>query len=111
GHNETWGNATLNIDTDQLNVNLGGQASPPVSPSPPAPPGPPGLPGPPGVAAAEFRPAVGMNSNGTAEWFATAANGTVVHSYQHPVGATTWAPSQTVGNSPANLVSNPAVTS
>ncbi len=51
-----------------------------------------------------------MNANGTAEWFATAADGTVLHSYQHPIGATTWAQSRTVGNSPGNLVSNPAVT-
>jgi hypothetical protein len=99
GHNETWGKVTLNIDTDELNVNLGGSATPPVAPSPP----PPGLPG------TAARIAVGMNSNGTAEWFATAANGTMLHAYQHPIGATTWAASRTVGNSPANLVSSPAV--
>jgi hypothetical protein len=101
GHNETWGKVTLNIDTDELNVNLGGSASPPV-PTPTPPPGP-------GLPPAAARIAVGMNSNGTAEWFATAANGTILHAYQHPIGATTWAPSRTVGNSPANLVSSPAV--
>jgi hypothetical protein len=90
GHNETWGNVTLNIDNDQLDVNLGGGNVP---------------------RPASFRIALGMNSNGTAEWFARTAGGTVVHSYQRPVGATTWAPSRAVGNSPRNLVSNPAVTS
>jgi hypothetical protein len=99
GHNETWGGATLNIDTDQLNVRLGGSGS-----STPTPPAPPPLPFP-------FRIALGMNSNTTAEWFATAANGTVVHSFQHPIGATSWARSRTVGDSPDDLVSSPAVSS
>jgi hypothetical protein len=90
GHNTTYGNATLNIDADALDVNLGGT-------------GPQLQPG--------FRIAIGMNSNGTAEWFARAANGTILHAYQRPIGATTWAPTRTVGNSPANLISNPAISS
>ncbi len=90
GHYETWGGATMNIDNDQLDVNLGGAVTPlPLS----------------------FRIAVGMNANGTAEWFARAANGAVLHSYQHPVGSTTWAATSTVGDSPHNLVSDPAVSS
>ncbi len=52
-----------------------------------------------------------MNANGTAEWFARAANGTVLHAYQHPVGSSTWAATRTVGDSPRNLASDPAVSS
>ena len=66
GHDQTYGGATLNIDADQLNVNLGG-ASTPAPPGSPVPPLP--LP---------LRIALGMNSNGTAEWFARAANGSVL---------------------------------
>jgi Domain of unknown function (DUF1906) len=90
GHNETWGNVTMDIDSDELNVNLGGSQT---------------------LLPLNFRIALGMNSNGTAEWFAKAADGAVLHAYQRPVGSTTWAPSRTVGDSPDDLVSNPAVTS
>ena len=99
GHDQTYGGATLNIDADQLNVNLGG-ASTPAPPGSPVPPLP--LP---------LRIALGMNSNGTAEWFARAANGSVLHAYQHPIGSTSWSATRTVGDSPRDLVSSPAVTS
>ena len=103
GHNQTVGGATLNIDADQLDVTLGGTSTAP----PPGPPGPPAPPLPP----LPFKVAIGMNSNTTAEWFATAANGSVLHAWQHPIGSTSWSPYRTVGDSPRNLVSNPAVTS
>ena len=44
-------------------------------------------------------------------WFARAANHTIRHNYQHPVGSAGWSATRAVGNSPANLASNPAVTS
>ncbi len=89
GHKETWGGVAMNIDKDQLNVGLGG------SPVPARP---------------AFRIAVGINSNGTSEWFAKAANGTLAHAYQHPLGSFGWSATATVGGSPADIVSNPAVT-
>jgi hypothetical protein len=92
--NLTWGGATLNVDLDELDVNLGGQSAPP----PPAPPLP------------LFRLVIAMNSNGGAEWFARGANGTIRHAWQHPLGTTEWTPTVAVGESPSNLVSNPAVT-
>jgi hypothetical protein len=95
--NLTWGGATMNVDLDQLNVNLGGK-SPPPSPSPPVPPLP------------LFRLVIAMNSNGGAEWFARAANGTIRHAWQHPLGTTDWVATTAVGDSPHNLVSNPALT-
>jgi hypothetical protein len=91
GHNETWGGVTVNIDNDQLDVNLGGAAT--AIPARPA-----------------FRIAVGMNANGSAEWFARAANGTLLHDYQHPAGTPGWSRTQPVGDSPGNIASNPAVT-
>ena len=94
GHNETWGGATLNIDNDQLNVNLGGSGTV-------APPPPPLRP--------DFKIATAINSNGTAEWFARSASGTVQHDYQHPVGTAAWWGLRAVGNSPAGLAGNPAV--
>jgi Domain of unknown function (DUF1906) len=95
GNNQTWGGLTMNIDLDDLDVNLGGQSAqtPPPVPFP-----------------FLFRLALGLNSNGSAEWFALSASGTVKHSYQHPIGTSRWAPSRNVGNSPTDLVSNPAVT-
>jgi hypothetical protein len=95
GHSESWGGATLDIDNDQLNVALGGTG---LAPEPPARPARPA-----------FRIATAMNSNGTAEWFATAATGTVQHDYQHPVGSATWWGIRAVGDSPAGLAGNPAV--
>ena len=97
GHNESWGGQTLNIDNDQLDVALGGAA---VSPPPPA------------ASARQpgFRIAVAINSNGSAEWFARAASRTIRHNYQHPVGSATWSATRAVGNSPADVASNPAVT-
>jgi hypothetical protein len=101
GHNETWGGTTVNIDNDQLDVALGGTGTvgappPPVQPPPPLRPA--------------FRIAAALNSNGTAEWFARAANGTAQHDYQHPIGSAAWWGSRAVGNSPAGLAGNPAVT-
>jgi hypothetical protein len=101
GHNEKWGGATVNIDDDQLDAALGGT---PAAPAPPGSPGPPVKPIRPA-----FRIATAMNSNGTAEWFARAANGTVQHDYQHPIGGATWWGTRAVGNSPASLAGNPAV--
>ena len=92
GHNERWGGATINIDNDELDVALGGSA---VAPQPPLRPA--------------FRFASAINKNGTAEWFATAANGTVQHNYQHPVGTAAWWGTRAVGDSPARLAGNPAV--
>lgn len=91
GQNQTWGGVTLNIDSDQLDVNLGGGAVA-AAPSRPA-----------------FRIAVGMNANGSAEWFAKAANDTLLHGYQQAAAPSGWAATATVGNSPGNIVSNPAV--
>jgi hypothetical protein len=95
GHSESWGGAAVNIDNDQLDAALGGTATAPAPPLHPARPA--------------FRIATAMNSNGTAEWFARAANGTVQHDYQHPIGGTAWWGSRAVGNSPAGLAGNPAV--
>ena len=89
GHNETWGGVTVNIDNDQLDVYLGGPAAAAARPA--------------------FRIAVGLNANGSAEWFARAANGTLLHDYQHP-GTPGWSATRTVGESPGNIAGNPAVT-
>jgi hypothetical protein len=98
GHNERWGGVTVNIDNDQLDAALGGTAGAPAPPTPPVAPARP-----------RFRIATAMNSNGTAEWFARAANGTVQHDYQHPIGSAAWWGTRAVGNSPAHLAGNPAV--
>jgi hypothetical protein len=92
GHDQTYGGATLNIDNDQLDVTLSG------------------TPGGGGQVRPGFRIAAAINSNGSAEWFARAANGTLRHNYQHPVGSASWSATRTVGDSPADLASNPAVT-
>jgi Rv2525c-like, glycoside hydrolase-like domain len=91
GHLETHGGVTLDIDSDQLNVKLG-----------PAP-----VTG--GSSPAGFRIAVAINSNGTAEWFATTAAGSLAHAWQAPVGSLTWSALHAVGDAPSGLVSNPAV--
>jgi hypothetical protein len=110
GHNETWGGSTLNIDNDQLDVYLGGQASsPPAPPSPPYPP--PNSPPFPFPFPPLFRVAAGLNTSGRAEWFAVGASGTLLHSYQNPAKASGWSGTRSVGDSPADLVSNPAVAS
>ena len=95
GHNETWGGKTLNIDNDQLDVTLSGGTVPPPTTAGARRPG--------------FRIAVAINSNGAAEWFARAANHTIRHNYQHPVGSSTWSATRSVGDSPADVASNPAV--
>jgi Domain of unknown function (DUF1906) len=92
GHNESWGGATVNIDNDELDVALGGSGPAPEPPLAPA-----------------FRIATAMNSNGTAEWFAMGANGTVQHNYQHPIGSSAWWGTRAVGDSPDSLAGNPAV--
>lgn len=96
GHNETWGGKTLNIDNDQLDVTLSGGTVPP--PPPPSA----------GARRPGFRIAVAINGNGAAEWFARAANHTIRHNYQHPPGSSTWSATRAVGDSPADLASNPA---
>jgi hypothetical protein len=102
GHNETWGGATVNIDNDQLDAALGGTSIAPAPPTSPAPPAQPAY-------RPAFRIATALNSNGTAEWFARAANGTVQHDYQHPIGSAAWWGTRAVGDSPAGLAGNPAV--
>ncbi len=91
GHNESWGGAAINIDNDQLDTLLGGGAA-----------GGPGRGG--------FRIAVGSNVSKSAEWFARSAGDTLLHDYQHPVGRPVWSGVQPVGESPAALAGNPAVT-
>jgi glycoside hydrolase-like protein len=89
-HLETYGGTSIDIDTDRLDVNLGS--------APPAP-----------ADYASFRISVGLNTNGTAEWFARAADDTLDHSWQAPVGSLTWSAMHAVGKSPANVTSNPTV--
>ena len=98
-HTETYGGASIDIDSDRLDVNLGG--------SPTAPP--PG-PGPAPTAYPGFRISVAVNVNGTAEWFARSSTNTLLHSWQAPVGALTWSTMHAVGQSPATITSNPTVT-
>ncbi len=74
GHNETYGGTTVNIDNDQLDVTLSG-----------TPTGGGGGGG--SALRPAFRIAVALNANTSAEWFARAANGTVRHNYQHPIGS------------------------
>jgi hypothetical protein len=110
GHNESWGGATLNIDDDQLDVNLGGQ---PI-PSGPGPTPPPGGPAPPESPPYPFpfpyifRIALGRNADGRAEWFATGANGRLRHAWQQPARPSGWSKTANAGHSPADLISNPA---
>jgi Domain of unknown function (DUF1906) len=131
GHNESWGGASMNVDDDQLDVNLsslpvssgpgptptppfpGGPTPPPYSgptPPPTTGPTPPTSPPYPFPFSPIFRIAVGVNADQRAEWFATGAAGTLRHSYQQRGPAAVWSRSREVGNSPANLASNPAVT-
>jgi len=116
GHDESWRGASLNVDDDQLNVNLSGLPIPPgPAPGPgPTPPasggGPPYVPPYPFPFPPIFRIAVGVNTTGRAEWFATGARGTMQHSYQDPATRSGWSWSRAVGRSPADLASNPAVT-
>ena len=91
GHNETYDSTTINIDNDVLDVALSGAATQ-------------------GQRRPDFRAAAAINANGSAEWFAKAANGTLRHNYQHPVGSAGWSATRTVGESPGDIVSNPAVT-
>jgi Domain of unknown function (DUF1906) len=92
GHNERWGGATVNIDNDQLDTVLGG-GNGSIAP-----------------ARGGFRIAVGSNVSKSPEWFARAANGTLVHDYQHPDGSQAWSGVQAVGESPSGIAGNPAVT-
>ncbi len=90
GHLETWGGVSIDIDTDKLDLNLG---SAPAT-----------------TANYEgFRISVGMNTNGTAEWFARTSSDTLSHSWQAPVGSLTWSAMHAVGRTPATFTSNPAV--
>lgn len=89
---ETYGGVSLNIDSDELDVNMGGH---------PGPPGPGGHAG--------FRISVAINANRTAEWFARSASGALAHSWQQPVGSLTWSAVHTVGVSPTSLAGNPSV--
>jgi hypothetical protein len=89
GHNESWGGATIDIDNDQLDVALGGPAPLPVR--------------------AGFRVAPARNVSKSSEWFAKAANHTLVHDYQHLTGRQAWSGIEAVGDSPDDITSNPAV--
>ncbi|HEX9033720.1 MAG TPA: glycoside hydrolase domain-containing protein [Streptosporangiaceae bacterium] len=89
GHLEVHGGVAITVDSDQLDVDLGGA---------PVPSGNAG-----------FRIAVAINKNGTAEWFARSAGGSLTHSWQRPVGSLTWSAARAVGRSPATFASNPAV--
>jgi hypothetical protein len=91
GHGEHWGGATINIDNDQLDTVLGGAGGPVL-------------------ARGSFRAAVGVNVSKSAEWFATSASGTLVHDYQRPTGSQAWSGVHPVGESPAGITGNPAVT-
>jgi Domain of unknown function (DUF1906) len=111
GHNESWGGATLNVDDDQLDVNLGGLPIPPgPGPTPPlGGPTPPEAPPYPFPFPFIFRIALGRNADGRAEWFATGASGRLRHAYQQPALPSGWSKTANVGHSPADLASNPAV--
>jgi len=88
GHLETHGGATIDIDSDQLDVSLSGTVAPARRP--------------------RYRIAVAINSNGTAEWFARSAGHALAHSWQQPVGSLTWSAIHTVGRSPTTIASNPS---
>ncbi len=90
GHLETFGGATINIDSDQLDVDLGGGGKVPPAKHP------------------GYHIAVAINSNGTAEWFARSAANALAHAWQQPVGSLSWSAVHTVGESPTSIVSNPA---
>jgi len=89
GHQETHGGTTINIDSDQLDVRLGGGSV--VS-----------------GGHSGYRIAVAINSNGTAEWFARSADHALSHAWQRPVGSLTWSAVHAVGESPTTIVSNPS---
>jgi hypothetical protein len=91
GHNEQWGNVTIDIDNDYVDATLGGPAGRPP-------------------ARGRFRVAVAADSNGAPEWFARAANGTLVHDYQSPAGSQPWSGIEPVDGSPDDITGNPAVT-
>ncbi len=88
GHLETHGGATIDIDSDQLDVSLSGTVAPARHPG--------------------YRIAVAINSNGTAEWFARSAGHALAHSWQQPVGSLTWSAIHNVGQSPTTIASNPS---
>ncbi len=92
GHNERWGGVTVDIDNDQLDTVLGGAGAAA------------------GPARGGFRIAVGSNVSKSAEWFARSASGILVHDYQRPTGSQAWSGVHPVGESPAGIASNPAVT-
>ncbi|HEY3903008.1 MAG TPA: glycoside hydrolase domain-containing protein [Streptosporangiaceae bacterium] len=92
-HLATYGGVSIDIDTDKLDVNLGGA---PVTPNPPAISNRP-------------RISIAINANGTAEWFAKSAANTLIHSWQAPVGSLTWSAMHTLGRSPSTIASNPSV--
>ena len=88
GHDEAWGGVTMDIDSDQVDAVLDGAG------------------GPPAVRTA-FRPAVDLDGGTAPDWFARAADRTLVHDVQQPSGS--WSGITPVGSSPANIASNPAV--
>jgi len=92
-HLATYGGVSIDIDTDKLDVNLGGA---------------PGGPKPPATRNGQ-RISIAINANGTAEWFAKSAANTVIHSWQAPVGSLNWSAMHVLGRSPNTIASNPAV--
>jgi hypothetical protein len=92
-HLATYGGVSIDIDTDKLDVNLGGA---PVTPNPPQTSSGP-------------RISIAINANGTAEWFARSAANQLIHSWQAPVGSLTWSAMHVLGRSPSTIASNPSV--
>jgi Domain of unknown function (DUF1906) len=97
-HLATYGGLSIDIDTDKLDVNLGGAPTP----NPPNPPVPP-------TAGSGPRISIAINANGTAEWFAKSAANQLIHSWQAPVGSLTWSAMHVLGRSPSTIASNPSV--
>jgi hypothetical protein len=95
-HLATYGGVSIDIDTDRLDVNLGGA---PTTPKPPNPP----------TTSNGPRISIAINANGTAEWFAKSAGKQLIHSWQAPVGSLTWSAMHVLGRSPSTIASNPSV--
>jgi hypothetical protein len=90
GNNQvSYGGVSLNIDSDDLDVNMGGNPVP--------------------ANHSGFRISPAINSNTTAEWFARGASGALMHSWQQPVGSLTWSNVHAVGDSPTSIAGNPSV--
>ncbi len=95
-HLATYGGVSIDIDTDKLDVNLGGA---PTGPTPPTRP-------PPATARASRSPSTRTAPpNGSPSRRRTQ----LIHSWQAPVGSLTWSAMHTLGRSPSTIASNPSV--